>query len=115
MEPAMAKMTADATVSNKGKGNGRRSGQGGKGAGKHDPDREETKKLQKDIKAFLNPHISSLCISCRVWFRYAHISFCFIFTRMILRLRDMGQKAREAGLGLTSLGIPHQDVQVSGM
>lgn len=25
----------------------------------------------------------------------------------------MGQKAREASLGLTSLGIPHQEVQVS--
>lgn len=56
LEPAMANMAAGAADSNnKGKGKGRKN-QGGKGGnGNQDPGKEETKKLQKDIKAFLNP------------------------------------------------------------
>lgn len=59
MEPVAAKMAVGVSVVPKGGGKGRRNTQGGKGGGKGDPQREETKKLQKTIKAFLNPHIGS--------------------------------------------------------
>ena len=68
---------------------------------------DESKKLQKDIKAFLIKELFE------TWIKFllgTYLNTFFLgWSFNQLRLRDKSQKARELALDLSSLGVPHQE------